>query len=272
MDHFFSKVEQLRKRSQLSVRSKQRGMEQIRNRTRNRLKDPFGNILVLKRVLTGFIGLATYRRFNIVNKTQVTGAEYLMDLPKANVLFVSNHQTYFADVIALYHVFSSAKWKKENIDSPVYLLSPRVKSYYIAAEETMNSGFLPKLFSYAGAVTVKRAWRQAGEDVKGNSDFRAPSKIKKALDYGWVITFPQGTTTPNAPVRKGAASMIKKMNPLVVPVTLNGFSEAFDKKGLRFKKKGVQLSVEFKAPIQFDENTSVEDIQAFLEKHLIGSE
>jgi len=270
MARFFSKVKQLRKRSQLRISSKRRGLEQIKPRPR--LKDPFGNILLLKGALTGFIGLATYRRFNIINKTKIIGDEHLKDLPRTNVLFVSNHQTYFADVIALYHIFASLKWKQKNINFPIYLLSPRVKSYYIAAEETMKSGFLPKLFAYAGAVTVKRSWRQAGEDIKGNSDFRAPSKIKKALDFGWVITFPQGTTTANAPVRKGAASMIKKMNPLVVPVKLNGFSEAFDKKGLRIKKKGIQLSVEFQAPIQFAEDASAEEIHSFLESHLVSVE
>ena len=67
---------------------------------KNRFRDPFGNVLFAKRALTGLIGLATYRGLNIVNKTHVEGAEYLLDLPKTNVLFVSNHQTYFVDVIA----------------------------------------------------------------------------------------------------------------------------------------------------------------------------
>ncbi len=31
--------------------------------------------------------------------------EHLVDLPESNVLFVSNHQTYFADVAAMYHAF-----------------------------------------------------------------------------------------------------------------------------------------------------------------------
>jgi len=237
-----------------------------------RIKDPFGNILPLKVVLTSLIGIASYRRLNIANKLNVEGMEHLENLPKSNVLFVSNHQTYYADVIALSHVFCSARWGLKNINLPIYLLSPRTKTFYIAAEETMKSGILPKLFSYAGAVTVKRAWRANGKDVQRSSDFRAPAKIKMALEYGWVITFPQGTTSVNAPVRKGAASLIKSYKPIVVPVKIDGFREAFGKKGLEFKKRGVGLSVKFQAPIQFEEGTSVEEIHQFLENHLISKE
>ena len=245
--------------------SRHEALRKIKAKTR--IKDPFGNILLLKRALTGFLGLATYRRLNIVNKTKVEGAEILLDLPESNVLFVSNHQTYYADVMALYHIFCSSKWRQKNIDFPIYLLMPKVKTYYIAAEETMKkSGFLPRLFAYTGAVTVRRAWRSQGKDIKGNSDLRAPAKIKKALEFGWVITFPQGTTTPDAPVRKGAASLIKSLRPLVVPVEIDGFNKAFEKKGLGFRKKGVELSVKFKPPVQFDESATVEEIHVFLEQ------
>jgi 1-acyl-sn-glycerol-3-phosphate acyltransferase len=235
--------------------------------------DPFGNIILLKRLLTSLLGFATYRRLNIVNKTNVIGAEHLMNLPKTNVLFVSNHQTYFADVIALYHVFSSVKWGLKQISVPVYLLLPRVKAYYIAAEETMkDSGWLPRLFSYAGAVTVRRSWRHKGEEVQRSADISAPAKIKKALSFGWVITFPQGTTEVNAPIRKGPASMIKSLAPIIVPVTIKGFNEAFDKKGLRYRKRGVPLSITFDAPITFGPEATVEEVQAFLEGHLLRGE
>lgn len=240
-------------------------------RLKTRLRDPFGNVLFLKRALTSLIGIATYRSLNIANKTNVEGAEYLLDLPKTNVLFISNHQTYFVDVIALYHIFCSVKWKFKNINIPIYLLMPRVKSYYIAAEETMKeSGFIPKMFSYAGAVTVKRAWRHKGKDVQRNSDIKAPDKIKKALSFGWVINFPQGTTTPDAPIRKGSANLIRNLNPIVVPVELKGFDKAFDKKGVRFKNKRVQLEVKFKKPIRFGEDATLEEIQQFLEDHLLS--
>ena len=63
-------------------------------------------------------------------------------------------------------------------------------------------------------------------------------KIQRALASSWVITFPQGTTKPFAPARKGTAYIIKNHKPIVVPVVINGFWRAFNKKGLSFKKKG----------------------------------
>ena len=264
----------LRKRAQKQIKSWRRSADnptakKIRMRARGR--DPFGNVLFLKRALTSLIGIATYRSLNIANKTNVEGAEYLLDLPKTNVLFISNHQTYFVDVIALYHIFCSVKWKFKNINIPIYLLFPTVKSYYIAAEETMKeSGFIPKMFSYAGAVTVRRSWRHKGHDVQRSSDIKAPDKIKKALSFGWVINFPQGTTTKDAPIRKGSANLIRNLRPIVVPVELKGFDQAFDKKGIRFKNKRINLSVKFKKPIQFEENAKLEDIQNFLEEELLG--
>src|SRR5207302_4212265 len=62
----------------------------------------------------------------------------------------------------------------------------------------------------------------------------------------WVITFPQGTTKPFAPGRRGTAYIIKHCKPIVIPVVIQGFWRAFNKKGLKFKKKGTLLSVTFK--------------------------
>lgn len=145
-------------------------------------KDSFGNVLFLKKILVGVLGALTYPRFNILNKTKVEGAEYLIDLPDKGVMFISNHQTYFADVMVMYHIFCSVKWKFKNINSPIYLLNPRTKMFYVAAEETMkDGGWLPKLLSYAGAVTIKRSWRAKGEEVKRGADTSAPNKNKTSL-------------------------------------------------------------------------------------------
>ena len=236
-------------------------------------RDPFGNIIFLKRSLISILGIASYRRFNIANKTQIQGLENLKNLPNSNILFVSNHETYYADVIGIIHAFCAAKWGLKNINNPLYLLWPKANSYYIAAEETMkDSGWLPKVFSYAGAVTVRRAWRRKGEDVKGNSDIKAPAKIKKALRDGWVINFPQGTTAPNAPIRKGSANIIKALKPIVVPVKIAGFRKAFGKKGLSFKTKGNQLRISIGEPIQFEKQTTVVEIQSYLESKLSDDE
>lgn len=227
-------------------------------------KDPFGNIIFVKRLLISILGALTYSRLNVVNNMKVRGTRYLFDLPKNGVLFLSNHQTYYTDVISFYHIFCSVKWRFYNtIRYPIYLLSPRVSMYYVAAEETMkNSGFLPKVLSYAGAVTVKRSWRANGENVQRTVDLSAQENIGKALDDGWLVSFPQGTTSPFAPVRKGTAHIIQAYNPIIVPVAINGFRRAFDKKGFFYKKRGVTLSVKFGKPTRFHPDDSVEDIIA----------
>ena len=76
-----------------------------------------------------------------------------------------------------------------------------------------------------------------------------------------MITFPQGTTTPWKPIRKGTAHIIKKYKPVVVPVVIDGFRRSFDKKGLRVKKKGILQSMVIKEPLDIDyENESMEQI------------
>lgn len=224
-------------------------------------RDPFGNIILLKRILIAALATVTYGRINIVNRLKVEGTVHLKSLPSKGVLFVSNHQTYFADVIAFYHIFCSVKWKfKDSVNLPVYMLLPKVNLFYIAAEETMKSGLIPKIFSYTGAVLVRRSWRAGGKNVSRGADIKAPQKIKRALEHGWVVNFPQGTTSPYAPVRKGTAHVIKNYKPVVVPIVIDGFRRAFDKRGLYLKKTGTQLSVKFKAPLKISEDATLDEI------------
>ena len=87
------------------------------------------------------------------------------------------------------------------------------------------------------------------------------SSITTALNDGWVITFPQGTTRPWKPIRKGTAHIIKKNKPIVVPIVIDGFRRSFDRKGLRIKKRGILQSFEIKQPLEIDyENESVDSI------------
>ncbi len=224
-------------------------------------KDPFGNLLTIKRLLIGVIGWITYWRFTVVNKIRIEGTENIEHLPDCNILFLSNHQTYFADVIAFYHIFFSIKWGfKNTIVPPLYLLSPRARVYYVAASETMKEGILPRIFSMGGSITVDRSWRANGQDTKRSLDNSAGDKIGIALKHGWVVSFPQGTTRAYAPLRKGTGHIIKDHNPIVVPVVINGFRRAFDKKGLRYRVSNTILSVKFKAPIRFDADATVEEI------------
>jgi 1-acyl-sn-glycerol-3-phosphate acyltransferase len=215
----------------------------------------------LKKILYAVVGFITYSGLTVVNKIQISGMEHLKKLPKTNVLFVSNHQTYFADVITFIHIFCAHKWRKINkLGLPYYLLNPFTNVHYIAAEETMNSSFISKILAKAGAITIKRTWREGGKDIKREIDTTDTQKIDETLSKSWVITFPQGTTKPFAPGRKGTAYIIKKNNPIVVPIVINGFWNAFGKKGLRLKEKGCMLSVCFKEPIHFDINETVDAI------------
>lgn len=220
--------------------------------------DAFGHWYILKRSVILVLGFVSYRRFNGFNKLKISGGENLVGLPKSNVLFVSNHQTYFADVAAMYHVFCSTNNGYVNtIKNPIYLFNPKIDFYYVAAEETMNSGFLEKVFKLAGAITVKRTWRADGHAVDRPVDMHEVENILKALSNGWVVSFPQGTTSAFAKGRRGVAHLIKKQKPIVIPIKINGFRRAFDKKGLKMKVKNTEPTMQFKPALAIDyENES----------------
>src|SRR5437762_11984869 len=217
----------------------------------------------LRKIVYVIVGLAAYPGLALVNKLKISGTENLKKLPSSNVLFVSNHQTYFADVIAFLHIFSAVKWGKMNkLGIPYYLLNPFTRVNYVAAEETMKGSFISRLFLLAGGLTVRRTWRAEGKEVRRGLDPSDTRKITRALENNWVITFPQGTTKPFAPGRKGTAFIIKQHRPIVVPVVISGFWRAFNKKGLKFKKKGSLLSVTFKDPLEIDYDDTCENILA----------
>jgi 1-acyl-sn-glycerol-3-phosphate acyltransferase len=223
--------------------------------------DRLKQINVFRKLVYAVVGVLSYPGLNLMNRLQIEGTEHIVNLPRRNVLFVSNHQTYFADVITFIHIFCAVKWRKGNrLGIPYYLLNPFTKVYYVAAEETMKGSFISRLFSLGGALTVKRTWRSEGQEVRRGLDPSDTRKITRALDNNWVITFPQGTTKPFAPGRKGTAHIIKTTRPIVIPVVISGFWRAFNKKGLKFKKKGSLLSVTFKEPLDIDYEASADSI------------
>jgi len=225
-------------------------------------QNPFGHKLFLKKWLIRILGVITHRRFRGFNELHIEGSEILKDLPNTNVLFISNHQTYFADVVAMFHVFNaSLSGRVDSIKNVGYLWHPKLNLYYVAAKETMKSGLLPKILAYVGSVSIERTWRSEGKNINRQVKMSDISNIGKALEDGWVITFPQGTTTPFKPIRKGTAHIIKRYQPIVVPIVIDGFRRAYDKKGLRIKKKNILQSMEIKAPLDIDyENETPEDI------------
>ena len=225
-------------------------------------KDVFGRSYFIKKWVIRIIGFLSYRRFKGINSLEISGTKNLKVLPKNNVLFISNHQTYFADATAIIHVINaSLKGRTDSINNIGYIWSPMLNLYFIAAKETMNDGLLPKILSYAGSIPIERTWRSKGQNLKRPVNEDNIKSIDLALEDGWVITFPQGTTTAFKPVRKGTAHMILKNKPTVIPIVIDGFRRSFDKKGLVLKKRGSTQRMNIKPPMKIDyEKDSVEKI------------
>src|SRR6266487_6186118 len=225
--------------------------------------DKLKRIKIVRALVYAIVGVISYPGLVWINHLKISGTENIKNLPRRNVLFVSNHQTYFADVISFLHIFCAVKWGKKNrLGVPYYLLNPFTSVYYVAAAETMKGSWISRFFTLAGALTVKRTWNVEAREMRRGLDPSDTRKVTRALRNNWVITFPQGTTKPFAPGRKGTALIIKQTRPIVIPVVINGFWRAFDKKGLKFKKRGSQLSVSFKEPLPIDYDAPAEIILA----------
>ena len=236
-------------------------------------KNPFGHVLFIKKWLIRILGAYSHRRYRGFNELKIEGSEIIRDLPTNNVLFISNHQTYFADVVAMFHVFNaSLKGRVDSIKNIGYLWNPKLNIYFIAAKETMKSGIIPRLMSYAGSISIQRTWRESGKEINRKVKMSDISNIGKALKDGWVITFPQGTTKPFKPIRKGTVHIIKKYKPTVIPIVIDGFRRSFDKRGLMIKKRGILQSFVIKEPliIDYDKDTIdniTEKIEYSIEQH-----
>ena len=230
-------------------------------------KNIFGQTIFLKRLIIAIVGLITHRNFRS-KKFKIIGSENLINLPYNNVLFVSNHQTYFYDVIAMIHVFnSSVKGRIDSVKRPNYLINPKTNLYYIASLETMGKSLITKLLTYAGAILIQRSWRDSGESVSREVRSEDPNKIKLALKDGWVITFPRGTTDCSKPVRRGTAHIIKNNSPLIVPIKLLGFNDVFQRNGLKILNRKKAFSMEICKPIRRNiHENSIDEITSELEK------
>ncbi|WP_262915149.1 1-acyl-sn-glycerol-3-phosphate acyltransferase [Niabella ginsengisoli] len=89
-----------------------------------RLTDRLKSTNLVRKFVHFIVGLCTYPGIAIINKLRIRGTENIRKLPKSNVLFVCNHQTYFLDVITLFHIFSAIKWgKKDKLGIPYYFLT-----------------------------------------------------------------------------------------------------------------------------------------------------
>ena len=223
--------------------------------------DKVKDIRLVRALVYAIVGLFYYPRLTMINKLKIEGTEHIKNLPRKNVLFVSNHQTYFAEVITFLHIFCAVKWGKKNrLGVPYYILNPFTSVYFVSAAETMKKNWVTRLFELAGSITVKRTWNEGSTEVRQGLDPSDTRKIVRALNRSWVINFPQGTTKPFAPGRKGTAFLIKQNKPIVIPILVSGFNVAFDKKGLRLRKKGTLLSVKFQEPLKVDYDADYDEI------------
>ncbi|MGB3991473.1 MAG: 1-acyl-sn-glycerol-3-phosphate acyltransferase, partial [Flavobacteriaceae bacterium] len=116
-------------------------------------RNPFGHILFIKKLLIRYLGVLSHQRYKGFNTLDIEGSEIIKDLPGENVLFVSNHQTYFADVVAMFHVFNaSLSGRVDSIKNVGYIWHPKLNIYYVAAAETMKQSLLAKVLAYAGSI------------------------------------------------------------------------------------------------------------------------
>ena len=201
----------------------------------------------VRKIVYVIIGSLSYPGLAIINRFKITGTEHIKNLPKSNVLFVSNHQTYFMDVIAFLHIFCAVKWRKQNkLGIPFYLLNPFTRVYFVSAEDTMKKSFMSRLMATAGALTVKRTWVEQDKAVRKGLSLSDSKKILKALERYWVIT----------------AFLIKQSRAVVIPIVIKGFNIAFHKKSLKLLQKGTEISVNIKPPLAINYEDSLDDILA----------
>jgi 1-acyl-sn-glycerol-3-phosphate acyltransferase len=168
----------------------------------------------LRRGIISSIGLGfTIPYFRLLNRVRVTGNAILDTLPRKNVVFLSNHQTYFIEAMAFFDLVY--------VRHHLPLENPFVR--FSAATETMKQNLLTRLFIKAGGVTFRRSFREGGKEVKRSADFEGIAKVEEAIANGWLLHFPAGTTKKGAPLRPGVAQLLHRTKAVAVPVRVDGF-------------------------------------------------
>ena len=193
-------------------------------------------------LLAGFGVGYTVPYFAILNDVHVEGDEVLKDLPRKNVVFLANHQTYFLEAIAFFDLVY--------VRHQMPLESPIVR--FSAAEETMKQNLLTKLMTLAGGVTFRRSFREAGEDVRRAVDMEGVARVEEAIQDGWLLHFPAGTTKKGAPLRGGVTRLLHNTKAVALPMRVEGFRELLLHKqvpGKLFK----QCSLKIHPPLPLDE-------------------
>jgi len=170
----------------------------------------------LRRGIITSLGLGfTVPYFRLLNRVHVTGDGIIDALPRRNVIFLSNHMTYFMEAFALFDLVY--------VRHHLPLENPFMR--FSAATETMKQNLLTQLFTKAGGVTFRRSFREGGKDVKRGADFEGIAKVEEAIADGWLLHFPAGTTQKGAPLRPGVAQLLHRTKAVAVPVRVDGFRD-----------------------------------------------
>ena len=198
--------------------------------------------LVRRAMILTIGNLVTPVYFRWLNSVKAEGADILAALPRKNVILLSNHQTYFTEAIAFYDLFY--------IVHGMPYEDPHLR--FSAATETMKKNLLTQILTYAGGVTFRRSFREAGQDVRRPVDFEGVSKIEEAIATGWLLHFPTGTTQKDAPIRPGIAHLLHRTKAVAVPVRIDGFREM-----LLYKqfpgRTGKDATIRFFPPMDLDD-------------------
>jgi 1-acyl-sn-glycerol-3-phosphate acyltransferase len=166
-------------------------------------------------LLAGFGVGFTVPYLAILNDVQVEGDDVLKTLPRRNVVFLANHQTYFLEALAFFDlVYVRHQFPLED---PILRFS--------AAEETMKKNLLTKLMTLAGGVTFRRSFREGGRDVRRAVDMEGVARVEEAIRDGWLLHFPAGTTRKGAPIRSGVSRLLHNTEAVALPVRVDGFRE-----------------------------------------------
>jgi 1-acyl-sn-glycerol-3-phosphate acyltransferase len=197
--------------------------------------------LVRRGMILTIGNLATPVYFRWLNSVKAEGDEVLKTLPRKNVVFLSNHQTYFTEAIAFFDLFY--------IVHGLPYEDPHLR--FSAATETMKKNLVTQVLTYAGGVTFRRSFREAGKEVKRPVDFEGVGKIEEAIATGWLLHFPTGTTQAHAPIRPGVAQLLHRTKPIAVPVRVDGFRDLLLHKQFP-GRTGKQATIRFFPPMDLD--------------------
>ncbi len=170
----------------------------------------------LRRGLLASFGVGfTVPYLAILNDVQVEGDGVLKKLPRRNVVFLANHQTYFLEALTFFDlVYVRHQFPLED---PILRFS--------AAEETMKKNLLTKLMTLAGGVTFRRSFREGGVDVQRPVDLDGVARVAEAIRDGWLLHFPAGTTKKGAPLRSGVTRLLHNTKAVALPVRVDGFRD-----------------------------------------------